>query len=217
MCKECPGKTPPQHRVAVWCTSCFLPADIELQLCRSCHPATRDLVDKALPGHAEQELKLNDLLYTIPTITGHEPALQQHVFFGCPNNEEGTKNMPEALPTYALNPEPMSSEHCRLCLHDCSTIGPDPKGRPTSEYHEHHDKELRGVSPSVLQHAKEYHGLPDADAYRRAVFTRVQAEWPQPVTAQVMRMSQERMLGLSLEYLFLFNMLGTNAKLECMV
>ena len=126
MCKECFQKTPPLHRVALWCTSCLLPEDIELQLCRSCHPSTKDVVDKAVVTHAEEKRRLNDLLYAVPVITGAEPALQQHIFQGCPNDEEGTANMPSTLPKYSEKPEPMSGVHCRLCLRDCRHEGQDP-------------------------------------------------------------------------------------------
>ena len=93
--------------------------------------------------------------------------------------------MPSTLPSYSVRPEYMPADtHCALCFHVCPMPSPPLESRP----------EHRGVHPAVVAHAQEYHGLLDADAYRRAVLARVQVEWPVPVSAQVQRMSVDRYL-----------------------
>eukprot|EP00973_Karenia_brevis_P060471 8411505-Karenia_brevis.AAC.1 len=64
---------------------------------------------------------------------------------------------------------------------------PDP---PLQSLPEH-----RGVHPAVVKHIQEFHRVADMDAYRRIVFSRVHREWPDPVPAQVMRLSVDRYLN----------------------
>lgn len=187
-CVQCKKQRPTRYRVALWCTQCYSPEDIALQLCQSCHPNTGAPPDAPVSTHEEEEKQLNDILLTLPRITGDEPALQQHVLLSqyFPDKVESS-NMPATLPQYSPRPQHMSPIHCRLCLQRCP--GEDAESVPASL---ENPSECGGVHPAVLQHALEHHGLRDADAYRRAVFTRVQRGFPEPVTAQVMRMAQER-------------------------
>ena len=144
--------------------------------------------DSPVVTRTQQTLQLNNLLYTQPSVTGEEPALQQHILYGCPHDESGCRNMPAELPAYSNRPEPLPLVHCRLCLQECSVDSLSPEdSTSTNALH-------RGVHPAVIKHAREYHGLPDVDAYRRAVFSRVQKQWPEPVTAQTMRMAYDRYL-----------------------
>ena len=166
-------------------TGCFSPEELQLQLCRTCHPSTRDLLDKALPSyedHCEQNFQL---LSNVTPITGDEPALRLSPLHGGYQDPPGALNMPSTLPSYSVRPEYMPADtHCALCFHVCPMPSPPLESRP----------EHRGVHPAVVAHAQEYHGLLDADAYRRAVLARVQVEWPVPVSAQVQRMSVDRYL-----------------------
>ena len=170
-----------------WCTDCFEQDHLDLQLCVSCHPETKD---RPTESRAKYSKRVQDRCYTTPPLSGNEPSLQQHVFFDCPHDETCYRQMPgkESLPTYSPRPEFLSALHCRLCLRPCVEEGTpqlaDASVKPETVN--------RGVHPSVLQHAKDYHGLEDADAYRRAVLTRVQKQWPQTVTAQEMRLSYDR-------------------------
>ena len=52
------------------------PEELQLQLCRTCHPSTRDLLDKALPSYADHCEQNSQLLFNMTPITGDEPALR---------------------------------------------------------------------------------------------------------------------------------------------
>ena len=67
----------------------------------------------------------------------------------------------QALPSYSDKPELLDPSHCRLCL--------DP------------------VDGSALpQHLEECHGLTQEE-YRRQVLQQTMAEWPQPISPQILR------------------------------
>ena len=177
--------SPSVWSIALWCSECFTAEELQKELCRACHPSTQDVPDKALLSYEEACTANYDLLFQVPCITGDEPALVLNPLLGGYKDPADALNMPPTLPAYSARPEYMPPHnHGALCFHICAM--PDP---PLESLPEH-----RGVHPAAVAHAREYHGLKDADAYRRAVLSRVKQEWPVPVTAQVQRMSVDRYL-----------------------
>ena len=66
------------------------------------------------------------------------------------------------LPTYSESPEYLNPNHCRLCF-------------------------FEAVDDLTLQqHLEERHGLTLTD-YRSDVLSRTMAEWPQPISPQILR------------------------------
>ena len=66
------------------------------------------------------------------------------------------------LPTYGATPDYLSAFHCRLCL--------------------------QALLPSELQgHLCEAHNIPTTQAYRRYVFRRAIAAWPEAILPQLLR------------------------------
>ena len=75
-CGQCQKKVPAVSSLALWCAGCFSPEELQLQLCRTCHPSTRDLLDKALPSYEDHCAQNFELLSNMTPITGDEPALR---------------------------------------------------------------------------------------------------------------------------------------------
>ena len=74
-CRQCATEVPSVSRIALWCSDCYTAEELQLRLCRACHPRTQDLPDKALPSYEEACAHNFDLLSRLPSITGDEPAL----------------------------------------------------------------------------------------------------------------------------------------------
>jgi hypothetical protein len=74
--RQCQKKVPAVSSLALWCAGCFSPEELQLQLCRTCHPSTRDLLDKALPSYEDHCAQNFELLSNMTPITGDEPALR---------------------------------------------------------------------------------------------------------------------------------------------
>ena len=124
-------------------------------------------------------------LSKVPPMTGDEPSLLLNPILGGYRDDPTATHMPATLPEYSQRPEPLPHDsHCALCLQVCPMPSPPLQSLP----------EHRGVHPAVLLHAQTHHNLKDADAYRRAILSRVKDEWPTPVTAQVQRLCIDRYL-----------------------
>ena len=184
-CKQCQAKAPAVWSIALGCSECFTAEELQLELCRACHTSTRDMPDKALPSYEEACQARFEHLYQEACITGDEAALVLNPLLGGYRDPAEALHMPSTLPAYSEQPEYIQPQnHCALCLRVCVMPQPPLESLPAH----------RGVHPAVVAHAVEYHGLQDADAYRRAVLARVKEGWPVPVAAQVQRMSVDRYL-----------------------
>ena len=144
-CGQCQKKVPAVSSLALWCAGCFSPEELQLQLCRTCHPSTRDLLDKALPSYEAHCAQNFELLSNMTPITGDEPALRLSPLHGGYQDPPGALNMPSTLPSYSVRPEYMPADtHCALCFHVCPMPSPPLESRP----------EHRGVHPAVVAHVR---------------------------------------------------------------
>ena len=163
------------------CKACVGSADVEFQYA----------------AVAEESREFEATLREEQKVDGSEPALQLLVL----PRHDGSE-----WPAYGARPEYLKPAHCRICLMEFPGSSESVCHRRSQENVESDEgiaedmgddileaeqSSRRGAAPTAFEawlkkHLQDCHGM-TPESYRREVLGRCVAEWPQPVTAQVLR------------------------------